>query len=223
MIKIRHAAYGMTLCVLALLFWPRAADPALAIAEANGYKAAKSAIVHRQLAAQMLAGWESAERETDEAIKLGKAALRRTHAQVIAFDGRVALDSTPRIVVGQPVPGDTLVPMPMVRARIQWLMDTATTVIASLEMAIEVERGRASLAVMHLQATIAAQDTVILGLRAELKRKARPWYVRAGRGVEHAGTGAACAVIGYVFGGPFAVVSSITSGVGCAALSGVLR
>jgi hypothetical protein len=223
MIKIRHAAYALILAVFALLFWPRDADPALAIAEANGYKAAKSAIVHRQLAAQMLEGWESAERETDAAIKAGKASLNRARIQAITFAEPLTLDSAPRLIVGDAQPGDTLVPLPMVRERMQWLMDTASTVIASLEMAIEMERGRASLAVMHLQATIAAQDTVIIGLKAELQRKAKPWYVRATRGVEHAGTGAACAAVGFVLGGPFAVISSITSGIGCAALSGILR
>jgi hypothetical protein len=214
--KPRHLAYALIIAALALLFWPRDSSDASDISAENGVKAARSAIYHRQMAAEAVTQLVAARLQTERALVRAVARVDSAGARAVRFDGPVVLDSTPRIVVGGPVPGDTLVPLRLARERIDMVVTEARFAIASLDEAMQVERARADSAIGHLQRAVAAQDTVIASLR-------RPWYKRAVSGVEHAGTGAACAAAGFILGGPWAVPVSITSGVVCAAISGVKR
>lgn len=214
-------------CVLALvilaLAWPPSIDPAIARAEETGYRAARSAIYHRQLAEVALDSLVSARLATNRTAEASRRRVDSAGAAASRFEGLPVLppgsgSSLP--VLGDVFPTDSLVAVRIARQRVQMVIDTANAAITSLQMAMELERGRASVAIQQFQATIVAQDTVIESYKVRLAAARKPWYVRAARGVEHGAAAAACGGAGYVLGGPLV---GIGTGVACAAIAGVTR
>lgn len=219
MTRVTVAVFLVVTILLAWLIAPafrvEPPDPAIE----NGIRAAKSAIRHRQLATAALAGRDSAIRDTDAAFRLARARLREFRfAPVESLT--VQMDSSPRPIVGSVIEGDTLISLRLARIKVVEIVATADSLITGLQAVVMVERGRSSLAIQHLEATIAAQDTVIAGLKAEIRAKTKPWYRRAVSGVVHATAAATCGTAGYVLGGP---VGGIGSAVTCAALAGIFR
>lgn len=220
MIRPRVAAYAVLALVAAWLFWPRDRDTAGDQARENGYRAARSAIYHRQLAAVAMDSLVSARLATDRVVRDSRTTLR--NLRTVRFDTLpVTVDTQPsRVIVGPHTPTDTLVALPLVRAQMQMLVDTAQYVISSIEALVQIERGRASLAIQHLERTIVAQDTVIASLKVVLKAKSPPWYRRGPAGVVHAVAGGSCAGAGWLLGGPLAGVGA---GLTCSFVAGVFR
>lgn len=215
---VRRAAIALLVLVAVWLVWPPPVDEALARAEANGYRAARRAAVHRNLAAVALARRDSAIRATDTSLRRLRARLAAP--TVLPPTDTVWLDSLPRPVVGEVTPTDTLIAIRLVRLRWNAFVDTLNADLATLEAAVTLERGRSSLVIQHLQAALAAQDTVVAALRAQVQQARRPWYRRVRGGVEHWVAGMACGSAGYVLAGP---VGGLGAGLVCAGLAGVVR
>lgn len=194
-------------------WWPesRHEDPAIE----NGWKAAKSAIAHRHAAEAAVVALAQAQRATDAAVRAAKGRVeyvpRTDTLAVVLADGHP--------ILGPHADTDTLMALPLVRARLMELRDTAVAAIASLDGAMQVERGRASLAIQQLEATVAAQDTVILGLKAQVAQRPNVLQ-RAVRGVTHAAAGVAGGAVGYVLGGPLA---GLGGAILASAVAGVVR
>lgn len=222
--NIRRIAIALLVLVAAWLSWPQSADPDLARVEANGYRAARHVASHRQLAAVALARRDSAIVKSNimfrKAIDRVSSAATQAGTFVAPEWGTVVPDSGSPAIVGRPQPGDTLVPLPMVRERLRWLADTANVVIADLQATVMLERGRSSLAIQHFAAALVAQDTVLSSLKLQLSAARVPWYRRAVGGVVHAGAGLACGTAGYVLGG---LPAGLGAGVLCAAAAAVFR
>lgn len=216
---LKQTALAFLVIVGAFLLWPRSDDTDLRRAEENGYRAARKAQMHRTLAAVALARRDSAIRSTDARFAAARARLNAFRF-VPVESLTVQIDSNPRPIVGPFADGDTLISLRLARLKVIEVVNTADSLITGLQAVVMLERGRSSLAIQHLEATIANQDTVIRSLSAQLKAKHRPWYRRAASGVEHAVTGALCGAAGYVLAGP---VGGIGSAVVCAAVSGVRR
>ena len=217
--KPQHLALAVLVIVGAFLLWPRPGNVDLQRAQDVGYRAARKAQMHRTLAAVALARRDSAIRTTDARFQSARATLnafRRVPVESLT----VQIDSSRRPIVGPFADGDTLISLRLARFRVIQIVNTADSLITDLQGVVMLERGRASLAIQHLQATIAQQDTVIQSLHAQLQAKHRPWYRKAASGVEHAVTGALCGAAGYVLAGP---VGGLSAGAVCAAVSGVRR
>lgn len=194
-------------------WWPESRQPDPAIE--NGVRAAKAAIVYRKTADRLLVAYDLSKKQTDSVAKLARA--RVTLLPVMR-------DTVTALVEGHPVLGphaesDTLMALPLVRARLMELRDTAVAAIASLDGAMQMERGRASLAIQNLQALVAAQDTVILGLKAQVAQRPNVLQ-RAVRGVTHAAAGVAGGAVGYLLGGP---IAGIGGAILASAVAGVVR
>ncbi len=199
------------------LLWPTPAPEPSAV-EMNGWRVAKRQANERRVAAEREREWEAKQRATDAA---RADTRRRIRTAVPTFDTLPArVDSAPRVIVGDVLPGDTLIALRVVRRDIGVFLDSTLSAVSSLEAAVMLERGRASLTIRALQTVIASQDTVNAGLKAELRRKTIPVYRRALRGVENAVAGLACGGAGYVLGGP---IAGVGAGVVCAAVSGIRR
>lgn len=221
MIRPRVIAYTLLALVLAWLAWPREAlapDPAIK----NGYRAALAAYANRRRAELALDSLALARRTTDRVLQRAAATIR--DLQIIALDaptlGAVRVDSEPRLVVGPHTPTDTLVALPLARAKVAEVIDSARVLLMGLEAVVLIERARADSVIAAFQRTLAAQDSVIVGLRSELRSARKPWPVRAVRGVEHAAAGIACGGAGYLLGGP---AGGLGGFVVCAAVAGVRR
>ena len=204
---------GVGAFVLLWAWWPesRQLDPAIE----NGVRAAKAAIVYRKAALAAQVAYVAATKQTDS--------VRRAARERVTFLP-VIRDTVTALVEGHPVLGphtesDTLMALPLVRARLMELRDTAVAAIASLDAAMMVERGRASLAIQNLQALVAAQDTVILGLKAQVAQRPNVLQ-RAVRGVTHAAAGVAGGAVGYVLGGP---IAGLGGAILASAVAGVVR
>lgn len=208
----RIAAIALAVLALGLivaLLRPRSpVDDAVA---RNGYRVARQLPSLRRETAERLRALEAASAATARAVAHARTRLR---PPPIVPDSVVA-DTGVRIVVGPVLPTDTLIPLRLAREKLQEFADSASAWVAGIDAAITLERGRASLAILSLQRTIAIQDTVI----AEL-RKQPSWYRRASRGVEAMVVGVACGGAGYVLGGP---LGGIGAGLACAALDGLRR
>ena len=199
--------------VFTALVWPESgqSDPM----QDAGVRAAKAALRYRKAA-------EADKRELAEARKRIDSAFSYTRRQIMSMALARRIDTVPVVLVdGHPIMGphaetDTLMALPYVRGLLAELRDTALVGLASVEETMQVERGRASLAIQHLEATVANQDTVI----AALKAARVPWPTRAIRGVEHLGAGVGLGAVGYVIGGPLAGLGGAILG---AAIGGVFR
>jgi len=220
----RLAIAGLCL-VLAWLLWPRQAPDTTV--EDNGYRVAKRLPTLRRQNAEALRALEAARAATDAQYRKTVTHIQRQAESVMRFEGLARVDTATDVrlshikgAVKVYADGDTLIPLRVVREHVTGLLDTVMQDVANLHAAVMIERGRASLANQNLQATIAAQDTVIQGLRSLVKRTNKPWYKRAIRGVEDAAAGVICGSLGYVVGGPLPAVGF---GVACAAISGVRR
>lgn len=208
------------LCVVVgVLLWPKSDHPPNPAIE-NGYRVARRLPSLRRETAERLRAWEAETLATNAKLADANRRLLRVRADTSWLALPVAVDSSPRVVMGGPLPSDTLIPLRLARGKVQEIADSANVIIGSLVGAIEIERGRASLAIQSLQRTVAAQDTIISGLRSELGRARKPWYVRAARGVEAFAVGSACGGLGYIAFGP---LGALGAAVGCAAVDGIVR
>ena len=210
--------------IIAVVVWPKSGHPPDPAVE-NGYRVARRLPSLRRETAERLRAYERAQLTTNDKLRESRrrlgavtTAIGNSFEAVPAVPLRSLPDSV--VVVGHPQAGDTLVLLPIARAKLHELADSANAMMGTLIGAVEIERGRVSLVMQSYQMTIAAQDTVIAGLRAELQRKGRPWYIRASRGVEALGVGAACGGLGYLGFGP---LGALGAAVACAAIDGVVR
>lgn len=209
------------LCVVVgVLLWPKSdhlPNPAIE----NGYRVARRLPSLRRETAERMRAYEAAQLTTNDKLAEARRRLSALRASVPTFVALpVEADTVPRLVMGNPQPGDTLIPLRLARAKLQEVVDSADAMLSNIAASLTLERGRVSLVMQSYQRTIAAQDTVIAGLRAEVERRSRPWYVRAVRGVEALGVGAACGGLGYIAFGP---LGALGSAVACAAIDGVVR
>lgn len=200
-------------------WWPESRQPDPAIE--NGVRAAKAAIVYRKTADRMLIAYDLSKKQTDS---VRRAARNRLETFDVAAAQTITRGQPVVLVDGHPILGphaesDTLMALPLVRARLMELRDTAVAAIASLDAAMMVERGRASLAIQNLQALVAAQDTVISGLRASLNQRPNV-FQRAVRGVTHMAAGVAGGAVGWTLGGPLA---GLGGAILASAVAGVVR
>ncbi len=209
--------------IIAVVVWPKSGHPPDPAVE-NGYRVARRLPSLRRETAARLRAYEAETLQTNAASRNARATLRtlRTVAAAPLPEPAHVLASLPDsvVVVGHPQVGDTLVLLSVVRERMQYVVDTAEALVTNLIGRVEIERGRVSLVMQSYQRTIAAQDTVIAGLRAELQRKGRPWYIRASHGVEALGVGSACGGLGYIAFGP---LGALGAAVACAAIDGMVR
>lgn len=212
------------LCVIvSILVWPKSdhsPDPAVE----NGYRVAKRLPSLRRETAERMRAYEAETLRTNAVagqarhrLQAVTTAIGNSFGAVPAVPLRSLPDSV--VVVGHPQVGDTLVLLPIARAKLQELADSANAMMGNLIGAVEIERGRVALVMQSYQRTIAAQDTVIAGLQAEL-RKRPPFWLRGLRGVEALGVGAACGGLGYIAFGP---LGALGAAVACAAIDGVVR
>lgn len=219
----KRLALASLFAVMALLFWPDSAH-APSAAEEAGYRVAKRLPSLRRQNAETLRALEAAKLATDAQLSKSKLRISTAAARIqnlVDSASSVSVDTvTNTATLGPVFPNDTLIPVRVVRVKVAEFMDALGSEIATLEGAVMMERGRASLAIQSLQATIAAQDTIITGLRAELTRKVPPWYKRASKGVVAMGAGVGCGAATYVLLGP---AGGIGGAVLCSAIAGVRR
>lgn len=222
-LTIPRLALAGLVAVLLILAAPafRRTDPDVALAERNGYIAARSAIRHRQLATVALARLDTAKSRTDAGFRSAADRLKQTEAAFMAaLTGPVVIDSEPHPILGPHLETDTLMALPQVRLEIGAVLDTARLIIDNLQGMMMIERGRASLAISHLEAAIIAQDTVILGLRATIQKNQKSVWRRASGGVITSIVAVSCGGAGYLIAGP---IAGIGAGALCAAAAGVFR
>lgn len=184
------------------------------------YRATRNAAAARREAAERLREYEAAQRQTDAALA---AARRRIQSAATFQPMPVAVDSAPHIVMGHPVPTDTLIPLSLARQKVGELADSANTIIGTLASVIEVERGRASLAIQSFQRTIAAQDTALAAKDSVIRvlRASRPgWLHRLVGGLESAAGGGLCALLAYPVAGPLGAAGI---GVACGGIVAIIR
>jgi len=209
--------------VIGLLLWPKAGHSP-SPAEEAGYRVAKRLPSLRRENAEALRALEASRAATDAQYRKTVTHIQRQAERILNFTGPgssatvATVDSLQIPTLGPTFPGDTLIPLRVVREHVTVLLDTVMQDVANLHAAVMIERGRASLANQNLHATIAAQDTIIVGLRAELTRKVPPWYRRASKGVVAMGAGVACGAATYVALGP---VGAVGGAVLCSAIAGV--
>lgn len=201
---------------------PRTEDIAIQRLEHVGFRATRRAALHRRLARAAMDSFHAAARRTDSTYAADVARLRKTAAG--AFVGLPThIDSAPRVIVGPASFSDSLVALPVARAVMNAIADSALAAMERLRAAALAERGRASLAILHLESALAATDTVIAtkdSIIAQLKDERPGVLRRALGGIAHAGAGLACGAGGWAIAGP---AVGIGAGALCAAIAGVVK
>jgi len=223
-INPKSTASVVLFVVMCLVLWPKS-DHSPSPAEEAGYRVAKRLPSLRRENAQTLRDLEAAKQATDLQYAQSRQTIGVLGARIQNFDSiagsvytTATVDSLQIPTLGPTFQGDTLIPLRVVRQRIAVFLDTLNVELATLQGAVMIERGRASLAITSLQATIAAQDTVITGLRSELGRTRKPWYIRARGGVVAMGAGVGCGTATYFLAGPLGAVGGAIL---CSAIAGV--
>jgi hypothetical protein len=212
----------VTAITLAVVARPADRTAEIRAAQELGYRASRRAAFRRNLARVAAESLHAAKARSDSTYAHETARLRRVAAS--ALSGLEAhIDSTPRVIVGPASVSDSLVALPVARAALQALADSSLAAMERMRAAALQERGRASLVILNLEATVAAQDTVIQAKTAELAavRKERPnLFRRAAGGVTHLLAGGACGAVGYIAAGP---MIGAGAAVACSAIAGIVR
>jgi len=222
-ISPRALAFLGLFVVMALLLWPDSSHEPTP-AELAGYRVAKRLPSLRRENAETLRELEGAKQATDLQYAQSRHTIAVLSRDILDFrisDSSVVTTATlvgDTPVLGPVIAGDTLIPLRVIRLRVEEFTLQIQREVSDIQGALMIERGRASFAILSLQATMAAQDTIISGLRSELGRKVKPWYTRASKGVVAMGAGVACGSATYVILGP---VGAIGGAVLCSAIAGI--